>query len=162
MDRRQFLSLSAAAWLRAARGNPAIAAVDMQEIRDFDIALITDVHIERGKTAVSKFSETISEINARKPAFVWDMGDMSLYPSSGKAYLDCVRKLQMPLYACPGNHDIALEDTNPRKLFNDCFGRAYYSFDFGAVHFITLDGNTVVQRQGKNTIDACLDQHQMA
>ena len=134
----------------------------MQEIRDFDIAFITDVHIERGKIAVSKFSETISEINSRKPAFVWDMGDMSLYPSSGKAYLDCVRKLHMPLYACPGNHDIALNDTNPRRLFNDCFRRPYYSFDFGGVHFITLDGNTVVQRQGKNTIDACLDQHQMA
>jgi 3',5'-cyclic AMP phosphodiesterase CpdA len=162
MDRRQFLSLSAAAWLRAAQGNPAITAVDMQKIRDFDIALITDVHIERGKIAVSKFSETISEINSRKPAFVWDMGDMSLYPSSSRVYLDCVRKLRMPLYACPGNHDIALDDTNPRRLFNDCFGRAYYSFDFGGVHFITLDGNTVVHRQGKNTIDACLDQRQIA
>ena len=162
MDRRQFLSLSAVACLGAARRASAVTATDTHAVGDFDIAFITDVHIERGEVAVSKFSETISEINSCKPAFVWDMGDMSLYPSSGKVYLDCVRKLRMPLYACPGNHDIALYDTNPRKLFNDCFGRAYYSFDFGGVHFITLDGNTVVRRQAKNTIDACLDPQQMA
>lgn len=162
MDRRQFLSLSAAAWLGAARGTPAIPAIDMRDVRDFDIAFITDVHIERGKIAISKFSETIAEINSLKPAFVWDMGDMSLYPNSGKAYRDCAKRFQIPLRACPGNHDIALNDGNPRKLFADCFGPAYYSFDFGGVHFITLDGNTVVERQGKNTIDACLDPHQMA
>ena len=39
----------------------------MQKIRDFDIALITDVHIERGKIAISKFSETISETNMQMP-----------------------------------------------------------------------------------------------
>ncbi|MEA3225556.1 MAG: calcineurin-like phosphoesterase C-terminal domain-containing protein, partial [Planctomycetota bacterium] len=72
------------------------------------------------------------------------------------------RQFEMPLHACPGNHDIALYDTNPRKLFADCFGSAYYSFDFGGVHFITLDGNTVVERRGKNTIDACLNPRQMA
>lgn len=161
-DRRQFLSLSALAWLGAARSRSAIPAADIREVRDFDIAFITDVHIERGKIAVSKFSETIAEINSQKPAFVWDMGDMSLYPNSGEAYLDCARKLEMPLHACPGNHDISLYDESPRKLFADCFGPAYYSFDFGGVHFITLDGNAVVGRLDKNTIDACLDPRQMA
>ena len=136
--------------LGAARGTSAATGLNTRDVRDFDIAFITDVHIERGKIAVSKFSKTIAEINSRKPAFVWDMGDMSLYPNSGNAYLDCARLFQMPLHACPGNHDIALNDTNPRKLFNDCFGPAYHSFDFGGVHFITLDGNTVVHRQGKD------------
>ena len=162
MDRRQFLSLSAMACLGAARGTSAATGLNARDVRDFDIAFITDVHIERGKIAVSKFTKTIAEINSRKPTFVWDMGDMSLYPESGKAYLDCVKQFQMPLHACPGNHDIAMYDTNPRKLFNNCFGPAYHSFDFGGVHFITLDSNTVVHRQGKNTIDACLDPHQMA
>ena len=148
--------------LGAARGTSAATGLNTRDVRDFDIAFITDVHIERGKIAVSKFSKTIAEINSRKPAFVWDMGDMSLYPNSGNAYLDCARQFQMPLHACPGNHDIALNDTDPRKLFSDCFGPAYHSFDFGGVHFVTLDGNTVVQRQGKNTIDACLDPRQMA
>jgi UDP-2,3-diacylglucosamine pyrophosphatase LpxH len=148
--------------LGAARGTSAATGLNTRDVRDFDIAFITDVHIERGKIAVSKYSKTIAEINSRKPAFVWDMGDMSLYPESGKAYLDCIKQFQMPLHACPGNHDIAMYDTNPRKLFNDCFGPAYHSFDFGGVHFITLDGNTVVPRLGKNTIDACLDPRQMA
>ena len=162
MDRRQFLSLSAMACFGATRNTSAVAGPNTRDVCDFDIVFITDVHIERGRLAVSKFSRTIAEINSLKPAFVWDMGDMSLYPNSGKAYLDCIKQLQMPLHACPGNHDIALYDTNPRKLFNDCFGPTYYSFGFGGVHFITLDGNTVVQREGKNTIDACLDPRQIA
>ncbi|MBN2315760.1 MAG: metallophosphoesterase [Sedimentisphaerales bacterium] len=162
MNRRKFLSLSAMTYLTAV-GNTSIAAgSNLRDARDFDIAFITDVHIEKGELAVSKFKRTISEINALKPAFVWDMGDMSLYPNSSKAYLDCVKQFQMPLHACPGNHDIALYDANPRKLFNDCFGPAFYSFDFGGVHFIALDVNIVVDRQGKNTIDACLDPRQIA
>ena len=161
MNRREFLLLSAMTYLTEARDTSIVVGSNTRDVRDFDIAVITDVHIERGELAVSKFSRTIAEINALKPAFVWDMGDMSLYPNSAKAYLDCVTQFQMPLYACPGNHDIALNDANPRKLFNDCFGPAYYSFDFGGVHFITLDANTVVRRQGKNTIDACLDPRQM-
>jgi len=162
IGRREFLSLSAMVCLGVTGSTSADTRPNTRDISDFDIVFITDVHIERGKLAAFKFSRTIDEINSLKPAFVWDMGDMSLYPSSGKAYLDCIKQLQMPLHACPGNHDIALNDTNPRKLFNDCFGRTYYSFDFGGVHFITLDGNSVVQRQGKNTIDACLDQRQIA
>ena len=162
MDRRQFLSLSAAACLGAAGGTSVATGLGTRGRGNFDIAFITDVHIERGRVAVSKFGKTIAEINSHKPAFVWDMGDMSLYPKSGKAYLDCAKQLEMPLYACPGNHDIAFYDKNPRRLFNDCFGPAYYSFDYGGVHFITLDGNKVVERRGKNTIDACLDPRQMA
>ncbi len=162
MDRRQFLSLSAMTCLGATYSVSTSFGSDSRDVRDFDIAFITDVHIERGGLAISKFGRTIAEINSLKPAFVWDMGDMSLYPSSSQAYLDCVKQFQMPLRACPGNHDIALDDKNPRKLFNDCFGRAYYSFDFGGVHFITLDGNTVVERQGQNTVDACLDARQTA
>jgi Icc protein len=161
MNRRQFLSLSAMAYLGATHRTSTVARLNSQDIRDFDVAFITDVHIERGGIAVAKFGETVAEINSLKPAFVWDMGDMSLYPNSGEAYRDCAKQFQMPLYACPGNHDIALNDANPRKLFNDYFGRAYYSFDFGGVHFITIDGNTVIERQGTNTIDACLDPRQM-
>lgn len=133
----------------------------VQNARDFDIAFITDVHLEKGKLAAAKFKRTLDEIKALQPAFVWDMGDMSLYPDSGPAYLECVKQLHMPWHACPGNHDIALNDPNPRKLFHDWFGPSYYSFDYGGVHFITLDANTVVQRQGKNTVDACLDPEQM-
>ncbi|MBW7991499.1 MAG: hypothetical protein FVQ84_16015, partial [Planctomycetes bacterium] len=139
IGRREFLSLSAMACLGATSSTSAVTGHNTRDISSFDIAFITDVHIERGKLAASKFSRTIAEINSLKPAFVWDMGDMSLYPNSGKAYLDCVKQFQMPLHACPGNHDIALYDKNPRKLFNDFFGPTYYSFDFGGVHFITLE-----------------------
>ena len=162
MNRRQFLSLSVVTYLAAVRNASVVAGLKPRDVHDFKIAVITDVHIERGTLAVSKFKQTIAEINALKPAFVWDMGDMSLYPNSSEAYLDCIKKLRMPLHACPGNHDIALNDTNPRRLFNNSFGPSYYSFDYGGVHFITLDGNTVVSREGKNTIDACLDPRQMA
>jgi len=161
MDRRQFLSLSAQTWLGATYNVSSATGPDSRGVCDFDIAFITDVHIERGELAVSKFSKTIAEINSLKPAFVWDMGDMSLHLNSSKAYLDCIKRFQMPRRACLGNHDVALYDKNPPRLFNDCFGPAYYSLDFGGVHFITLDGNTVVERQVQNTIDARLDTRQI-
>lgn len=140
----------------------AVTKPNTRDIRDFDIVVITDVHLERGKLAVTKFNKTIAEINSLKPAFVWDMGDMSLYPNTGDAYIECMKQVKVPLHACPGNHDIALDDTNPCRLFNDYFGPSYYSFDFGGAHFITIDGNTVVERQDRNTIDACLDPRQIA
>lgn len=162
MDRRQFLSLSALTCYGAASHAYDVTESNANRICDFDIAFITDVHIEKGQVAIGKFGKTIAEINSLKPAFVWDMGDMSLYPDSGPAYINCVKQLNMPLYACPGNHDMGLNDTDPRELFNSHFGPAYYSFDFGGVHFITLDANMIVDRQGKNTVDACLDPTQMA
>jgi 3',5'-cyclic-AMP phosphodiesterase len=161
MNRRQFLSLSAMTCVGAGCSLSARPGPGPQDARDFDIAFITDVHIEKGPLAAAKFKRTLAEINALQPAFVWDMGDMSLYPNSSQAYLDSAKQLQMPLHACPGNHDIALDDANPRRLFNDAFGPTYYSFDLGGVHFITLDANTVVPRQGKNTVDACLDPVQL-
>lgn len=162
IDRRRFLSLSALTCLGAGCGPLPDVRPGEREARDFDFVFMTDVHIERGEPAVAKFSRTLAEINALQPAFVWDMGDMSLYPDSAEAYLNCIKQLDSPLHACPGNHDMALDDGSPRKLFNDCFGPAYYSFDFGGVHFVSLDSNAVVERQGKNTIDACLDAVQMA
>jgi Icc protein len=162
VNRRRFLSLAALSCVGTGCAASARAGRDPRAPRDFDAVVMTDVHLEKGELAVSKFRKTLAEIDALQPAFVWDLGDMCLYPNGGQTYLDCVRQLRAPLHACPGNHDIALNDTNPRRLFQECFGPTYYSFDFGGVHFISLDGNTVVQRQGKNTIDACLDPDQIA
>jgi len=73
--------------LGAARGTSAATGLNTRDVRDFDIAFITDVHIERGKVATAKFGKTVAEINTLKPAFVWDMGDMSLYPNSATPIL---------------------------------------------------------------------------
>jgi hypothetical protein len=117
MDQRQFLSLSAMVCPGATCNISAVTRVNTRDLRDFDFAFITDVHIEQGKLATSKFSRTIAEINSLKPVFVWDMGDMSLYPNSGKVYLDCIKQLQMPLHACPGNHDITLANASAHHEF---------------------------------------------
>jgi len=47
MNRRQFLSLSAMACLGATRNTSAVTGPNTRDIRDFDIAFITDVHIEQ-------------------------------------------------------------------------------------------------------------------
>ena len=63
MDRRQFLSLSALTCCSAASNAYAVTKSDAKRICDFDIAFITDVHIEQGQVAVGKFAKTIAEIN---------------------------------------------------------------------------------------------------
>jgi alkaline phosphatase len=77
------------------------------------------------------------------------------------------RTVSVPLYLCPGNHDIS---ALPREDFLRALGmpwsNSYGSFDYGAVHFIMLDTNH--DREGRaytsSTVrwDECyLDQTQL-
>ena len=55
MDRRQFLSLSAMTCLGAARGTSAATGLNTRDVRDFDIAFITDIYdAPNGSTAKAR------------------------------------------------------------------------------------------------------------
>lgn len=82
-------------------------------------------------------------------AFYMPLGDiafnnLSIYPG----YLDAVSSLHMPLYHVLGNHDENLDapdNESANETFHRFFGPAYYSFNYGKVHFIVLD---TVEYQG--------------
>jgi 3',5'-cyclic AMP phosphodiesterase CpdA len=48
---------------------------------------------------------------------------------------------QMPIRHGAGNHEMLLTEPAPRRDFEQRFGPTYYSFDWGRIHCIVLDGN---------------------
>ncbi len=109
----------------------------------FRFAFITDMHLENRKVAPAKFTASLREINSLEPqpAFVWAQGDICLQGHSGPVYVECLKVLKMPVRNGAGNHEMMLDHANPRDRFEELFGPTYYSFDWGPVHCIVLDGN---------------------
>jgi len=64
--------------------------------------------------------------------------DLSLFKSQARG----IALLGVPWYNIIGNHDINFDAPNDKlsdETFEREFGPAYYSFDYGAVHFIAVD-----------------------
>jgi len=64
--------------------------------------------------------------------------DLSLFESQART----IALLGIPWYNVIGNHDINLQATHDRysdETFESHFGPSYYSFDYGAAHFLVLD-----------------------
>jgi hypothetical protein len=64
--------------------------------------------------------------------------DLGLYPR----FKQILSVANVPQYYVPGNHDIDFDaetDKNSFDTFKREWGPAYYSFDIGEVHFVTLD-----------------------
>jgi len=64
--------------------------------------------------------------------------DLSLFESQARS----IALLGIPWYNVIGNHDINYDAKNDRtsdETFERHFGPAYYSFDYGTVHFVVLD-----------------------
>lgn len=64
--------------------------------------------------------------------------DLSLFESQARG----IALLGIPWYNVIGNHDINYDAPNDKlsdETFERAFGPAYYSFDYGTVHFMVLD-----------------------
>jgi UDP-2,3-diacylglucosamine pyrophosphatase LpxH len=112
----------------------------------FSFVFITDMHLEGAGHRIRKLRASIAEINdlRPRPAFVWAQGDISLQGGAGPDYIDCMSALEMPVRNGAGNHEMMMDKDNPREDFEALFGPTYYSFDWGKLHCIVLDGNKVI------------------
>ena len=76
-------------------------------------------------------------------SFAMTMGDnigdkISLYPQ----YLSVMKNIGLPIYYVAGNHDVnydANDDAHSLDTYKREVGPAYYSFNYGKVHFVVLD-----------------------
>jgi hypothetical protein len=86
------------------------------------------------------FDEIIAQVNAIKPAFVIDNGDLvySGKPNQYRIFDRMAEKFSSTLCTTLGNHDIR---GSGRETYTTLYGPAYYSFDFGANHFVFLDSS---------------------
>jgi hypothetical protein len=89
--------------------------------------------------------------------------DLSLFPSLSRS----IALLGIPWYNVIGNHDINTDASHDRfsdETFERAFGPAYYSFDYGQVHFLVLDDVEwiVSEETGKGRYQGGLGEQQMA
>jgi len=117
---------------------------------------LTDIHLGDGRSDQSfkRFQATIDEINKMDPlpAFCWMGGDISLQRGEGQRYVEMISGLKMPVRNGVGNHEMLIQQPDPRAEFEGLFGPTYYSFDVGNVHYITLDGCQVDPREKQQVL----------
>lgn len=98
--------------------------------------------LEMLKTVVTDVKETVTELSSAQPVHAIACGDIvfdkpALFPN----YKSTIAPINIPFYQALGNHDM---DYNGRsdelsiKSYTDHFGPAYYSFNVGNIHYITL------------------------
>lgn len=127
----------------ASKGSVEFVLRPIEQPDRFDFVFITDMHLENRRWGIAKFQASLREIMGLqpRPAFVWAQGDICLEGKAGKDYLECLKGLEIPVRHGAGNHEMLLAHHDPRDEYHRLFGPSYYSFDWGPVHCIVLEGN---------------------
>lgn len=86
------------------------------------------------------FGQIIDQVDALKPVFVIDNGDLvfSGKPNQYRLFDRMASRFSTTLCTTLGNHDIR---DNGRATYTKLYGPAYYSFNFGNCHFAFLDSS---------------------
>ncbi len=149
--------LSSASLLQAGAAEPATSSAK-SSAEDFDFVFFTDSHLGPTLSAPRGCTRCFAQINEAKPDFciaggdhVFDICEQSLTEAHMlfKLYRQTERELASKVYHTVGNHDvIGINQRSPvepgdaeygKKLYQDNFGKLYYSFDHKGWHFIVLD-----------------------
>ncbi len=140
----------------AAAKSPVFALNKRRSDNAYQALYLTDIHLGDGRAdqSFSRFEATIDEINDMDPlpAFCWMGGDISLQRGEGKRYVELISRLKMPVRNGVGNHEMLMQQSDPRGEFQELFGPTYYAFDVGNVHYITLDGCQVDSQRDQQVL----------
>jgi 3',5'-cyclic-AMP phosphodiesterase len=138
---------------------PTAAVAPKSQQNDFDFVFFTDCHLEPELSGVEGCVRCFSQINETRPEFciaggdqVFDVCQQDLKRAHMlfKLYQKTERdNLHGKVYYTVGNHDvIGINQKSPvepgdleygKRLYEDYFGKLYYSFDYKGWHFIVLD-----------------------
>jgi 3',5'-cyclic AMP phosphodiesterase CpdA len=171
-SRRDFLALLGAAGAAAAAPSSLFAAPKKPEA--FSFVFITDAHLQPELNGVIGTDMAMKKARTFKADFAINGGDhvfdsLGVPKARALQLFDLYDKTQQDLglkvYHTVGNHDVmgiypasGVSPTDPlygKKLFEDRFGKRYYSFDHKGVHFIVLDSIGITpDRAYEGRIDA--------
>jgi hypothetical protein len=109
---------------------------------NFQFAIVTD---RTGGHRPGIFEDAVARINLLQPEFVMSVGDLIEGGITDRARIDqewqefngFIKKLEMPFFYVPGNHDLANKAMIP--AWQEQFGRAYYHFVYHDVLFVALN-----------------------
>jgi Icc protein len=147
-------------------------------LEPIEFVFFTDTHIEPELDAAKGCNMCFEKIAAAKPEFAIMGGDhvfdaLGVSPARAKLVFDLFtsssKALGMPVYHAIGNHDAygvlttsGVAPTDPlygKKMFEELFGKAYYSFDKKGYHFVVLDS---IQPTPDRLWEARIDDEQLA
>jgi hypothetical protein len=110
----------------------------------FHFAVVSD---RTGSQRSGIFAKAVAQLNLLQPAFVISVGDLIEGYTENEKELSAqwkeleshVKKLKMPFFYVPGNHDLgnALQE----KHWQQRFGRRYYHFVFRDVLFLMVNAD---------------------
>ena len=114
-----------------------------QEPQQFQAILFGDPQPRDVKEVEYIAHDVIEELIGTEAAFGVTLGDivfddLSVFKPLNKS----IALLGIPWYNVIGNHDLnfdARDDSHSDETFERIYGPAYYSFDYGPVHFLVLD-----------------------
>ena len=133
---------------------------------DFCFIQITDTHIGNAE-ALRLFAKQSSKLPIPIPFVVntGDLGGDAFAETKGARkiydrYLSAISAFEQPLFNVPGNHDHvaflnkAADKNDPlygKGLYRQLFGPMHYSWDWGNVHFVALDGTSLPYQEKLGT-----------
>jgi 3',5'-cyclic AMP phosphodiesterase CpdA len=109
---------------------------------DFRFAIVSD---RTGSHRAKVFSRAVERLNLLQPAFVLSVGDLIEGGRKPQEKLEAewlefdgyVKRLQMPFFYVPGNHDVGNAATD--KMWRQRYGRRHYHFVYRDVLFLCLN-----------------------
>ncbi len=110
--------------------------------------------------------DVVEELIGTEASFGVTLGDIAfdnldVFEAQARA----IAVLGIPWYNVIGNHDInydARRDRHSDETFERIFGPAYYSFDYGPVHFLVLDDvEWLINEEGEGDYQGGLGQQQL-
>ena len=107
--------------------------------------LLTYMHLRREFAQLTRMSG--------EPAFLTSAGDLTMFGSQWEMdlYKDVCEQSHLPLYNCFGGHDgnYARRNGGKGSIYNYCknLGPAWYSWDYGPVHFATYVSESYFQTE---------------
>ena len=122
--------------------NPRTKVAIADDPDGFHFAIVAD---RTGGLRPGVFGDAVRKLNLLRPVFVMCVGDLIEGYTEDEAELDrqweelegMVRRLRMPFFHVPGNHDIS-NQVMARK-WEERFGRPYYDFLYRNVLFLCLN-----------------------
>src|SRR5271170_6584489 len=178
INRREFLLLTGATGISTALGTTSASAATADPANagaeDFTFLFITDTHIQPELNAAQGCDQCFKKARAIKSDFAIQGGDhvfdsLAVGRDRTTSLFDLYAKTEQDLgtkiYHTIGNHDCfgvypasGVTPTDPlygKKIFEDRFGKPYYSFDHKGVHFVVLDSIGITDdRASEGRIDA--------
>ena len=124
---------------------------EAEETESFEAILISDPQPQSGREIDYIRDDVVSELIGTDAKFGMTTGDimfddLSLLPR----YNAVIGQIGVPWWNVPGNHEMNFQasgDKHSTETFKRVFGPTYYSFNYGAAHFVALDN---VDYQGRN------------